>query len=224
MLRRLSDNNSPTSLANSLRRKRFSLFLKEISNLGRPLRILDLGGTKSFWEQMGFDNEEGVEITLLNLDLMQLGCSDRQGETKFTTVIGDARDLSGYQDKFFDIVFSNSVLEHVGGREDQRAMMKEVVRVGVRFFVQTPNYWFPVEPHFHVLGFQFMPIALRAWLLCHFRLGWSDKMRNKDEAQKVVKSVRLLSERQLRELCPRARIVKEKFFGFTKSFVLIGPT
>ncbi|HWS70973.1 MAG TPA: class I SAM-dependent methyltransferase, partial [Thermoanaerobaculia bacterium] len=70
---------------------------------------------------------------------------------------------------------SNSVLEHVA---DMPAMAREIRRVGRRWYVQTPNRWFPVEPHFLVPFFQFLPIATRAWLLTRFDLGWLTRTKS----------------------------------------------
>src|SRR5438093_5830985 len=52
-----------------------------------------------------------------------------------------------FPDNAFDVYFSNAVLEHVGGRERQRAFVDEALRVATRVFVTTPNRWFPVEVH-----------------------------------------------------------------------------
>ena len=52
-----------------------------------------------------------------------------------------------FADGEFDIVFSNAVIEHVGGREQQRRFVEESLRVARRAFVTTPNRWFPVEVH-----------------------------------------------------------------------------
>jgi SAM-dependent methyltransferase len=61
-------------------------------------------------------------------------------------VQGDACALP-FADREFDVVHSNAVLEHVGGRERQEAFVREAVRVGRRVFVTTPNRWFPVDVH-----------------------------------------------------------------------------
>lgn len=55
--------------------------------------------------------------------------------------------MKQFQDNEFDAVFSNSVIEHVGDYEAQRQMANEIMRVGKRYFVQTPNFYFPIEPH-----------------------------------------------------------------------------
>ena len=60
-----------------------------------------------------------------------------------------------FKDKSFDAVFSNSVIEHVGTFEDQKMMANEVIRVTNFYFIQTPNLYFPIEPHFLVPFFQF---------------------------------------------------------------------
>lgn len=85
---------------------------------------------------------------------------------------GDARDLTAFGDKEFDIVFSHSVIEHVGGFEDQRRMANEIKRVGKRYFLQTQNRFFTMETHFLVPMFQFFPVWLKVLLISHFDLGW----------------------------------------------------
>ena len=61
-------------------------------------------------------------------------------------VAGDGRCLP-FRDGAFDVVFSNSVIEHVGDAASQERFAREVARVGRGFWVQTPNRWFPVEQH-----------------------------------------------------------------------------
>ncbi len=93
-------------------------------------------------------------------------------------------------------------------------------RVARRYFVETPNRYFPMEPHFIFPFFQFLPRATRAWLLSHFNLGTWDRARSKQEAFEGVDSVRLLSRRELMELFPGGRIFEEKLLGLTKSFAV----
>jgi hypothetical protein len=112
MLRPLANNRDPTSHAARIRRKRFTLFESLISRVPKPLRILDVGGTQKFWEVMGFAEAERIEITILNLGTQPVSLPN------FTAVAGDARDLQ-FADGSFDVVSSNSVIEHVGGYHDQ---------------------------------------------------------------------------------------------------------
>jgi SAM-dependent methyltransferase len=52
-----------------------------------------------------------------------------------------------FRDQEFDIVFSNAVVEHAGSRAGQAAFVEELCRVGKRYFITTPNRWFPFETH-----------------------------------------------------------------------------
>ena len=152
-------------------------------------------------------------ITILNLMLQ---------ESKYNfikTTVGDGRDLSRFKEKEFDIVFSNSVIEHLKTYKDQERMAKEVRRVGERYFVQTPNYYFPIEPHFLFPFFQFLLISFRVFLLSHFDLGWYKKAVSHEQAVETANEIRLLKLREFKSLFPDADIYKEKLFGLTKSFI-----
>src|SRR5262245_54640703 len=165
MLKKAADNTNPASLAARLRRKRFALFIELMSRVPGEIHILDVGGTPGFWRVVGFARER-ASITLLNRT--PLDCEDAW----MRSVVGDARDMRDFRDGEFDVVFSNSVIEHVGSIADQQSMASEVRRVGKRYFVQTPNKFFPIEPHFLFPGFQFLPITLRAGLLARRDVGW----------------------------------------------------
>jgi SAM-dependent methyltransferase len=214
LLKVLGDNSAAGSLANDMRRRRFEFFLYLLETVPRPVRILDVGGEEQFWTMMGIERLAGISITLLNVR------REATRHAEVDSVAGDARDLGRYDSSSFDIVFSNSVIEHLGPRfSDQRAMANEVRRVGKRYFVQTPNRYFPLEPHFLTPGFQFFPIKLRAWLVSRFSVGWYPRIPDLAEARREVESVSLLTKTQLRKLFPEARIYEERLFGLTKSFI-----
>ena len=213
VLRKVADHRKGDTLATRLRRERFSLFKSLVASVPRPLSILDVGGTQPFWEGMGFIGDDDVRITLLNLSKVEVDYPS------FTSVAGDARDMSEFKDKQFDVVFSNSVIEHVGTRHDQQRMAREVMRLGQRYFVQTPNRFFPIEPHFLFPFFQFLPLRLRVFLVSHFDMGWHTKAANRREAVELASSIRLLTERELRGMFPGAKIFREKFLGLNKSFI-----
>ena len=197
-----------------MRRRRFAFFLSLLESVDRPLSILDVGGTQQFWDIMGRQHLEGAQVTLLNLAAPPVSANN------FESVAGDARDLGRYETSSFDVVFSNSVIEHLGPDfADQQRMADEIKRVGKRYFVQTPNRYFPLEPHFLVPGFQFMPLELRVWLVSHFNVGWYRRIPDRAEARSEVESISLLTRRDLRRLFPRARIYRERLMGLTKSFV-----
>jgi ubiquinone/menaquinone biosynthesis C-methylase UbiE len=98
------------------RLRRFVFIKQLLDSLPKPIRILDVGGSQWFWEQMRYVDRQAVEIVIVNLEGYE---STRPG---FRGVYGDARDLSMFRDSEFDVAFSNSVIEHVGSWADQRAM------------------------------------------------------------------------------------------------------
>jgi len=192
------------------------LFRALVSTLPRPLKILDVGGTEAFWRQMGFSEELGVTIVILNIAAVRVTARN------FTAVLGDARRMSAFGNQAFDVVFSNSVIEHVGSYNDQAQMAGEICRVGKRYFVQTPNRFFPIEPHFLFPFFQFLPESFQALLVSHFALGWYRRATSRTAALEAVRSVRLLTERELRELFPGSSLWRERLVGLTKSFIVYG--
>lgn len=214
MLTSIANNSVDTSPAGRFRKKRFELFLSLIADLARPVRVLDIGGTQEFWTVMGLRQEDGISVTILNLhDELSL-------LPGFSSVTGDAR-RTGLPDNGFDVVFSNSVIEHLSSYPDQQLMASEVRRLARRYFVQTPNKHFPVEPHFLFPFFQFLPQRTRIWLVRHFHMGWYPRTPGCVEARRIVEGVRLLDRSELLTLFPDATLFEEKCFGLNKSFVAL---
>jgi hypothetical protein len=173
--------------------------------------LLDVGGTPIFWSMREDHQFDELDVTCLNLDALP------SEAPHVRSVVGDARDLSQFGDASFDVVFSNSVIEHVGGAESRGRMAREIRRVAKRYFVQTPNRYFPIEPHFVFPLFQFLPRRISVWLLMHFDIGWSRRKSSRREAERVIDAIELIGEGELRRLFPEARIFRERFYGFTKS-------
>lgn len=213
LIRKLADEKQVDSLATKLRKRRFRYFTSFLASIPSPIVILDVGGTQVFWETMGFDTKR-ARILILNRKKIRISLPN------FHCSVGDARNMKQYKDKEFDVVFSNSVIEHVGSKHDQYAMAREVRRVGNYYFIQSPNKYFPIEPHFLFPFFQFLPFNIKIWLLTHFCLGRYSKAPNKKTALKIIHSIRLLSEEELKELFPDGEILKEKILGLTKSFIV----
>jgi len=218
MLRQISNGWLRNSMANRLRQERLSLLIKIIGNPDSSVSILDVGGQEEFWKALDLSQMPRFHVTLIN-----------RYELKPTlpfisSVVGDATDMSFIKNAEFDIVFSNSVIEHVGGLRNQKAMAQECMRVGKKHFIQTPNRYFPLEPHFLVPFFQFFPNPIKAWLHSNFHLGWWRKTDDYYEALQEVESIRLLSHREFSYLFPQSRIWCEKIFGLTKSFVAYSGT
>jgi len=213
LLEQLTDYHDPGSFVNRLRRRRFDFFLSLMARVPRPLTLLDVGGTQLFWMTMGPGFLEGVEVTLLNVG------AERTTLPGFVSAAGDARDMGLFRDGQFDVVFSNSVIEHLYGYDGAASMAREVRRVGRRYFVQTPNRHFPIEPHFLFPCYQYLPRAVRVVLLRQLRLGHLGRIPERERACRTVDEIRLLSVREVRALFPRAHLYREKVFGLTKSVV-----
>jgi SAM-dependent methyltransferase len=182
---------------------------------GEPVTILDVGGTVGFWINM-LGPSSSWRVIVLN--------RRHTNETRpgyISIVTGDACALP-FRDQSLAVVFSNSVIEHVGGWPDQVRMADEIARVGRHYFVQTPNRYFPIEPHFLFPGFQFLPEWLRVALHERFALGWYPKAPNRRAAIAQVREIRLLTAVEFNAAFPRAQIHRERLLGLTKSLMASG--
>jgi hypothetical protein len=159
--------------------------------------------------------KRNIKITVVNLPGTQTFAED----SIFSFVEADGCNLSIFKDNSFNIVHSNSVIEHVGDWEKMLLFAKETIRVGENFFIQTPNYWFPVEPHCMTPFFHWFPKPVRVWLVLNMNLGHWPKADNLDVAMRTVESARLLTRGMLKELFQDATIATERIFFFAKSYI-----
>ncbi|MDH5644366.1 MAG: methyltransferase domain-containing protein [Candidatus Heimdallarchaeota archaeon] len=203
------------------------LFLSQIANCKPPVSILDVGGTAIYWENLFFSiegiNREDFSITITNIDKdwLKKGVVEKQaGNYKFEVI--DGRDMSRFSDGEFDIVHSNSVIEHVGDFNEQKRMAYEVRRVGRQHFIQTPNFYFPIEPHFCTAFFHWLPKRVRIRLVQARKMGHLPRAHNEDDAKNIVDSAQLANYEDMRILFPESTIHREKFLGLTKSFIVMG--
>lgn len=210
-------------IANRARKERakfFELFFlqtfSEQLSSNKRVRILDVGGEYRYWQIIEFKYTENVEIDLANLSPVVLP----EKASNFSSITADATNLSGILDKTYDLVFSNSCIEHVGEKSEWKMMAEEIIRVGKHMFLQTPNKFFPIEPHFMFPYFQFLPLKIRAYLINHYQLGFWPKGKNWEESLKIADEIHLLNYRNLRELFPEANIKRERLLGLTKSFMV----
>jgi len=199
----------------NFRVKRMAYFLSILESLPKPVTILDVGGEEEFWKDSGLLNNPDFQFTMLNLFEKQVSASNN------TYVAGDGTSMPQYQDKSFDIVFSNSVIEHVFTWDNQQKMANEIRRIGRNYFVQTPNLYFPMEPHFRFFFWQFLPRELRVRILQKRRIGYLGPCPNRKDSEIQVDEFRLLSLKEMKTLFPEARFEIEKFKGLSKSIMAI---
>jgi hypothetical protein len=100
-------------------------------------------------------------------------------------------------------------------------MAQEVRRLAPRYFVQTPNFWFPVEPHFRLPFIHWLPEPWRASIVMRRACGFYPRARSCNEARCIIDDARLIDARAMSELFPDAVIERERFAGFTKSLIAI---
>jgi Methyltransferase domain len=223
LYRRALNYGDPKSWVNRQRARRIGPLLEMIRKVAGArgcVKLLDLGGTAQYWNlpPLSLLRQARVHITVVNLTLENEGAPAWEG-IEFLTA--DACNLSEFADNSFNIVHSNSVIEHLRSWEQMEHFAGEVRRLAPSYFVQTPNYWFPVEPHFLTPGFQWLPEPFRVRLLMRFDLGHHGRKGSIGDAMRAIEGARLLTRAMVAELFPDADILRERFLGLTKSFVAI---
>jgi ubiquinone/menaquinone biosynthesis C-methylase UbiE len=178
-------------------------------------RILDVGGTPFNWSLL----DVHPRVTIVNMPRAREAFN-----AQFRSVFADGRALP-FPDRSFDIVFSNSVIEHVGDPESQRQFANEIARVGQSYWVQTPNRSFPVEPHLLTPFLHFLPAALQRRIARKFTV-WSLIERPTPDRwefyiEHYLRDIRLLDARELERLFRGAGIVRERLCGLTKSLIAV---
>lgn len=215
--------SNPNSIGARMRQRRIAHLVTLISNSYAPggrVSILDVGGRKEYWNSISSDmiDHFGVQITIVNLEAEE----SRNDQKWIRYLKGDACDLRDFDNNSFDIVHSNSVIEHVGNWQKIVAFATETRRLAPHHYIQTPNFWFPMEPHFIKPFHHWMPRPWRVSMWRNFNMGQRHKAKDLHEAMvKIEDEPYLLDRRTLGALYPDSRIVPENFFGFTKSLIAI---
>ena len=204
---------------NSFRAKRFRIFLDlvaEVQARQSVCRIIDIGGTVGYWEAFLPDYAtRPIEITIVNL------YAEEAVKGNMRVVRGDACKIDSFADNAFDIVHSNSTIEHVGGWSDMKSMAREVRRLAPAYYLQVPYFWFPMEPHFQTLFIHWLPRSVQLSMIMKRRRGHWDRARTVNEGMIAVDGAILPDRRMVAELFPDAEIRSERFFGLTKSLIAL---
>ena len=197
------------------RHKIYQIFLKEI-NFTTNKKLLDVGTTPVF---------DGINNYLLNkfknrkniTSLSNLDCSSlKKFFVNINFVKADARQMN-FRDNYFDIVYSNAVLEHVGSHNNQLKFIKECFRVSKKIiFIATPNKYYPIEFHTKIPLLHFLPSKIYRKILKFLGLDFFSKEKN----------LNLLSIKDLKDICFKLniknyKIIKHKFLFLTSNFILI---
>ncbi len=98
-------------------------------------------------------------------------------------------------------------------------MASEIIRVGKKFIIQTPNKYFFIEPHYLLPFFQFLPSSIKFFILTQTKMSRL-KRWNKDFAKQYINEIRLMTFKELKTLFPNCNVYYEKFLGMNKSFTV----
>lgn len=209
------------------RQKRAKIFIKYLKPQ-RQDKILDLGGGDGSHINMILDGKiENYDITVA--DILENDLKQARDNYNFKTVQLNEEIILPFSDKEFDIVFCNSVIEHVTIPKEliwkmknkkkfeqdsfirQKRFSEEIRRISKSYYVQTPNKYFLIESHSWLPIFiVFLPRSVQIQLIKIFNMFWF---------KKTTPDWNLLTKTNMEDLFFDANILTEKSFGMRKSFI-----
>lgn len=196
------------------RQKKYQYFLSQMQPNANT-QILDVGFTDD-------DPHPGINFLERNYPYLKnitaLGIEDapkfRKSFPEVKVVKYDG-SIFPFDDKSFDIAWSNAVIEHVGGYDKQVLFLSELLRTSKSIFITTPNRWFPIEVHTRLPFLHYLPKSIFDKLIKLIGKGWAagDYMNLLGVAD-VKKMLKQLNVKNY-------TIKRNKKFGATMDFVLI---
>ena len=202
------------------RTRKLELFNK-LMNPTKEMKILDIGS------QINPTNECDIQfidyypwksnVSAINLSSEHISLI-QQYYPEIDARVGDACALP-WEDKQFDIVFSNAVIEHLGSVEKQKKMATEIMRVGKSWFVTTPNRWYPFEFH--------MRLPLVTWLPRNGYIRFGQVISYNHTKRKYMTGIRrddlrLMTAKDLRHCFPTSRIIKQRVTFMAEILICVG--
>ncbi|MGW0504237.1 methyltransferase domain-containing protein [Micromonospora sp. NPDC003241] len=180
------------------------------------MHVIDLGGRLGTWTRAAV---RPARVHVVNLERPAVDVPEWAEVDQ-----ADACDLPAHiTGRRYDLVFSNSVLEHVGGHERRLRFAEAVHTLAERHWVQTPYRYFPIEPHWIAPGMQFLPVRLRTAVARRWPLGHK-ATHTHDAAIHQVLWTELLDRSQMRHYFPQSRILVERVGGLPKSLIAVRTT
>jgi len=195
------------------RGRRMKRFL-DLFNPSSGTTILDVGGYPLTWKGI----KSKPSVTVLNIHPIDyaLGPDD----PPISTVIGNGCSLD-FPDKSFDIIFCNSVIEHVSTWERQQELARECRRVGKSLWIQTPARSFFIEPHLLTPFIHYLPRNLQRRLMRNFTLWGLLSRPTPERVDELMAEIRLLNRREMACLFPDCDLTKERVLGLVKSYIAV---
>lgn len=194
----------------ALRGKKIDIFMGLLDENAAG-SLLDVGGDAGITGEFLRLYSAFKEVTVTNISMPPMKRKPAKLATKPEIVIGDGCSLP-LAAKSFDWVFSNAVIEHVGGWDRQKLFADEIRRVARKgYFITTPNRHFPIEPHTYLPFYQFLPPAVQRQII-GLAPAWVHDYATAQE-------IDLLSPKQLQQLFPEAQIIKAGMPVFPNSLI-----
>lgn len=204
--------DGPRSLGGRSRKHRWKTFRDHFPEID-SMSVVDLGGTVDYWMRSPVQPRS---VHVLNLQEPPSSIPDW-----ITVDVADATDPALLSRAgAYDLVYSNSVIEHVGGHERRTAFAANVAALAERHWIQTPYRYFPVEPHWVCPFMQFLPLRMRARLGLHWPLVHT-RHADMESAIAAQLTVELLDITAMRHYFPNSEIVYDRLAGLVKSVIAV---
>lgn len=203
--------DAPDSPAQKARRRRWQRLADTFPDLAE-MSVVDLGGRPSSWA--------AAPLRPAHVHVVNVEPPEDDLPSWVSAEHGDACTMADRPERY-DLVFSNAVLEHVGGHERRERFADAVHHLADRHWVQTPYRYFPLEPHWLFPGFQHLPVAARVWVARHWGLAKAGKIEDRAEALSEVLFTDLVSLTEMRHYFPRSVIEEERVAGLVKSIIAV---
>jgi hypothetical protein len=198
------------SVGGRLRQERARWLAETFPDL-TEMSVIDLGGRILTWQRAP------VRPKHVHVVNVQPSEDDIPEWAEFD--LGDACALPAHvAGRHYDLVFSNSLIEHVGGHQRRERFADTVHQLSGAYWVQTPYRYFPIEPHWMAPGAQFLPVAVRAQVVRRWPLSYR-RGQPREAALRTALSIELLDRAQLRYYFPDSLIRTEMVFGIPKSLI-----
>ena len=205
--------DGPNSIGEQRRARRWEWLRAEFPGI-ESMSVIDLGGTAEAWLRAPV---RPASVHVVNLEPEPAS----HPADWIRADQADACDLPArIADGSYDMVFSNAVLEHVGGHVQRMRFADTVHKMANLHWIQTPYRYFPIEPHWLFPGFQFLPLAVRArlsqrWPLVH------TKSSSWEEGLRAAMGVELVSRSEMSLYFPASTIRTERALGLVKSLIAV---
>lgn len=209
-----------TRLSKISRIRKLKLFNK-LMNPTKETRILDVGAEISPNSECNVqfidcypwkNNVSAINLSSEHISLI------KQYYPEVDVRVGDACNLP-WEDKHFDIVYSNAVIEHLGNFERQKKMATEIMRVGKSWFVTTPNRWYPFEFHMRLPFVTWLP---RNGYIRFGQVISYNHMKRKYMAGIRRDDLRLMTAKDLKHCFPTSRIIKQRVTFMVETLICVG--